>query len=219
MMTEYPLEPLGGRKLTAAEQEQHDAIFAEKSVERLRAIAREIGKDMVLSFAIGLRKLVWIYMRARDLKAPPEVMEDLRIVRYLDKMAAGIVLIELVAKFYDRPNLLSRLATLTPEDQRRFIADEKIPLVEAGSKGDTRLVRPSEMTQVQINQLFSPEGIRTEAEQVLYLSDEAKKREAPPVTEDPFTLNRSRKEIVIHQPATIKLSQLKRWVAELTKRK
>ena len=196
----YPDLPLCIREnLTDDER----AILIEEDPEKVRAFM-DSGPEIML---LGVRRMVVGYWRLRQLGTP---REELRIgFPYLEQMAYGQVLIELVLRFAaSKRRLLDLAAGLPVPDQQDFAENKSVLVMEAG--GGHRMVAPEAMTAKQIEQVFDGKGrLRSDAEQAQYLSDLQKANTlAGPVEEEPVKIVGTK--VIVSRPTVFTAS---RWHA------
>lgn len=129
----------------------------------------------------SLTRLAWI---VRLLEERGEDLSDLRIglLTHLRRIAHGQVLPQLVVKFASMPLLLQRVSLLPLPDQKQLVEGGMVLLVVRRAEGfDKRMADPARMGKEQIWQVFGPDRIRSEQEQILYLEErQTDKVKTPP---------------------------------------
>src|SRR6185312_17454722 len=86
------------------------------------------------------------------------------------KVACNQVMPEVVIGFAGIQKLMTKIAALPLPDQKRMVDGKALKIMMLG--GDHRLVKPIELSGDDIKQLFGPNGLRSDAEQITYLHDE-----------------------------------------------
>jgi hypothetical protein len=183
-----------------------------------RAILDEDDRTRVTTFLSagfvllvdGLRKMVVGYWRLRRLGVSrDEIAIELP---YIEQMASGQVLIELVAALSWRPSLMDMAARLPIADQQRFADNAPIPVLEA--HGDPRMVPAQLLSKGEIDQVFDRYRLRNASEQAQYLSDQRKAAAlTESVQEEPVKIVRG--GIVVTRPVKLSLARLRAIVADL----
>jgi len=202
--SEGGLPPWALERLT---NEQRGILNTEDVKEVLLWMVQRVANlaQNIFDLAVG-------YYQLRRLGVP---REEIHIdIPYIEQVAVGQVLPELVAKLAGRPRLLQRAAALPLGEQRRFADDEPVKVMEPG--GDFRMVQPSLMTSLQVSQVFAGDHLRNEAEQMQWLSDRRKLQEAGEVDEEPVRILSH--EVVIVRPVRLTLSRLRALVKELERK-
>ena len=103
---------------------------------------------------------------------------------YLRRIACGQVLPDVYVAFLGYSGLRNKISTLPISDQEK-LANGGTVLVALGPDNDV-LVKPCDMTQKQIKQVFGPSGIRSKMEQLVWMGSHRKTVEpevATPVIE------------------------------------
>ncbi len=119
------------------------------------------------------------------LEEKKEDLSALRIGRdllnHLKKIAFGQMLPEVLVHFASKPNLVTAVGNLPLDAQRRLVSGEPVELIVLGDDGKrtSRMADPLKMTQRQVKQVFSREGVRDSASQHLVLDDRREKAGLP----------------------------------------
>jgi hypothetical protein len=167
---------LGGK---ASSDSDLASEFAELSTEELR-------DELARSLDVTVQSLVRVAWIVRTLEERGEDLSELQLclLHVLRRIAFGQVLPELVIRFAAQPALLNRVQVLPIPDQRRLASGEPIELViwTAENGFDRRNVNPILLSREQMGQVFGPEGVRPEAEQIALLEARGrpKSKPAPP---------------------------------------
>jgi hypothetical protein len=195
--------------LEAAAVQRHYDELAGWDAPRLAAEFRQV----MAKTAANVARMAAIVRRIEE--HDPEQLDTLGFpswVRLLRRVAYGQVLPEVVANTTGR--LRHVAASLPGPEQKRIAADEPLRVVELAADGPTyRQLRPSQLDDRQIQQVFARDGVRSEAEQVTYLRERAErepKREKPPVL-----VNTRRRCLVITRPTEIAANELTRYLEQL----
>ncbi len=127
---------------------------------RILAWREANGKDMARFYAVAGPWLAWL------------------------RLVPNQLLAELVCNYFSRPKALNLFATLPTTDQKRVVADEPLLLLalDQASMTPTKSLYPTSLLvtkQDQFDQVFKKGGIRSEAEQRLYLDAQLKKAKKP----------------------------------------
>lgn len=141
----------------------------------------ELSRQLEMT-ADHLRRLAWI---VRTLEERGEDLSNIRysLLPYVRQIAHDQILPEIVVRFGRSPLALQLISTLPLPDQRTIAAGKELKLVVARDSGGAythRLVDPLLLGRDQLRQLFGPEGIRDEAEQVAWLESRAKPKAPRP---------------------------------------
>lgn len=146
------------------------ANLKELPTEKLR---EQLGRTLKLT-AEHLLRLALI---VRILEERGEDLSDLRLglLSHLRRIAYGQVLPEVVVRFAGSPALVQRISNLPLPDQERLAQGEPVKLVTVGADGqaDHLLVDPLNMSMPQLAQVFAPDRLRGEAEQLALLQRRA----------------------------------------------
>jgi hypothetical protein len=146
-----------------------------------------------------------------DPKFPDKIAElskgqfSAKFVRRFEKLGRGHVIPELIF-CWDKPGI-TKLRQLSPPMQNYYLANG-IEVVVAG--GDFLLVDPKHLTKFQVKQVFEGDEIRTQAEQRAWLESEKSENnlKGTEVVEAPFTLCKSKGQIVFNRPCHFDIDDL-----------
>lgn len=109
----------------------------------------------------------------KRLEAKGEDLSDLpaSLVGTLRRVAYGHLSPSLVAKYFQAPLLLSRMASLPLPDQEWLVEQDavEVAFVTEAGRIDRRRVPLAAMTPTEMRQVFSRDGIRDEALQIAYV--------------------------------------------------
>lgn len=193
-------------------QHKLDAIMGEVDgavlVRQLKTLLGLTAEAFVLNAAI-LRRL-------KELDYPIPIPAN--VVRVLELVGNGKLVAEAASRFYHNERLISSIAMLDDDHQRRIANNEPFKVAELG--GSHRLVPPDDLTRDDIRQLFDGGRIRAEAEQISWLRDQQRKqviREAKPI-EDDIEIDSASGYAIFHGKhgdRKLSIAELSRIVAEL----
>lgn len=143
----------------------------------------------------------------------PSCEIDLPILPYLRKVADGSVAPELVARVMGG-RLLAKASALPLADQRKVASDDPVKVMQ--SDGDHRMIKPSQLSDQQVLQIFSGIRMRNEAEQITWLKERDERRRikaaAKPAAEITYT-----KHSAIVGGVELSTAMLAQMLAKLTK--
>tara|TARA_R110000824_G_scaffold526_3_gene3325 strand:+ start:373 stop:999 length:627 start_codon:yes stop_codon:yes gene_type:complete len=141
-----------------------------------------------------------------------EIEIDFTLIPLLRKVAYGQVLPELIVTLQGAESLLRKAAALSISDQTKIA--HNVPLTVMQTGGEHRNVPPLSMTSREIRQVFANGKLRSDAEQIGWLSDEREKHQAAKGTSD-VVLDRKRGGITVNG-TFIAASDMARYLGELT---
>lgn len=131
------------------------------------------------------------------------------------RIAYGQALPELFVRYFGRPALLRRFCILPIPDQQRLMSDEKLPvMIETEGKTDCILVHPMDMKPIDIQQVFSQDGIRNESQQISFLRTQ-KLRRPPKPPDNGVVVDRKRGCLFVNGHR-LSINDLSRYLTELT---
>jgi hypothetical protein len=157
------------------DEAEHQKVLA-MPTDRLKA---ELSKALEMT----ARSLMRLALIVRTLEERGEDLSDLRlgILGYLRQIAHGQVLPQVVVRFGGSPTLVRAVASLPAPDQRRLAAGEPVLMaVREGDRYTHRMVDPLRMSATQVRQVFGPDRIRDESEQILRLQARAASEPSAP---------------------------------------
>jgi hypothetical protein len=132
-------------------------------LERLKGVMAATAEMLIEAAAI-----------VRVLEDRGEDLEDVikpRRLNLLRRIGQGSLMPEIVISNMSEPALVNKFARLTVDDQKKLVADEPVAVLVLNALGesDKRMVRPSELTKEEHQQIFDYDHIRTLAEQRTWL--------------------------------------------------
>lgn len=135
------------------------------------------------------------------------------------RIAYGQVVPELLATAWLPDAVVKRAMLLPLPQQLEIAADKPLEVYEIGSAEhgpEPRMVRPSEMSPRQAQQVFGAAGLRTPQQQVEFLKHAAEKQATRDAQVTPVVaMKRERCIMVRAAPTKITLHELKMYVREL----
>lgn len=138
--------------------------------------------------------------------------------RMLLRVAEGCVNPKLISDLLGvNSKLLTQAVLLSPSDQQKIIEEKPIKLAVSG--GSHRMVKPSDLTDLQIKQVFNRGSIRTHEEQVAWMQDETfrtRKKEIAAETER-FEFDRRKGTIHVLRECFLTKKELLQLLSELEK--
>lgn len=139
-----------------------------------------------------------------------------RDLAYLRRVAHGEMIPELIFNERFCESLRSRAARLPLPQQRMVAADRPLEVVVEDTAGvASRLIRPSELTPRQIQQVFAYDRLRTVAEQRSYLEERV--RQPAPSGPGPVVVDHRRRCVyVTGERVEITVKQMADLLAQLT---
>ena len=169
--------------------------------DEVKAIAISENSEWLLeqlkdSLSITVRHVIKVAALLRRLEERGvEVDIEFSLIPLLRKVSYGQVLPELVVTLQGDATLLNKAASLAIPEQRVFAKNEPVKVMQAG--GSHRMVPPLSLTRRELRQVIHRGKIRSDAEQIGWLSDEQQKQAASKGTTDhEVTVDRRRKGIV-----------------------
>lgn len=171
-------------------------------------------QECLLSWAQNVARMATIIKRLDELGA--EVTIDNSILPYIRLIAHGQLSANAFTQLSCEPQLLDKVMRLPLPIQERAASNEPFRVME--SNGDHRMVKPLDMTPRERRQVFAGKRLRSDAEQVGFLKDQAAKdtAKAAIVADSPVTLDRRRHGIVANG-LFIPLAELAGYVASLSR--
>lgn len=133
--------------------------------------------------------------------------------RMLLAVAENRLLPELVVDFAGRKRLAGRVELLPIKEQRQLTDDKPVRVCVGGA--DVRMIRPSQMDDRTLRQVFAQDHIRDESEQRTWL-DANPEKPKPSQTRPNITLNKKQGFIEVGGPCRITAGELLDWVQKLT---
>ena len=144
-----------------------------RELEAIRAITDkdELRRLLVQTLSVTVMdfiRLAAVVRRAEELGDDLSDME-ISLVPQLRRIAYDQMLPEVLVRFQGNLRVLRKVASLPLPDQRRIVDGEpcKVMLLN----GDHRLVSPLNLTGREVSQVFGPDGLRHEGEQLAYLRE------------------------------------------------
>jgi len=142
------------------------AEYADKTTDELVAALKD-------AMGVTVKSLCRVAVLVRLLKERGYDLSELRIgmVAWLEKIAYGQVLPEIVQRYHGSSLIMRKLAGLPLDEQRRVASDEPLQVLTFDESGRPthRLVAPSKMTPAEAHQVFAADHIRDLGEQRSYL--------------------------------------------------
>lgn len=132
--------------------------------------------------------------------------------RVLARLFGGEVLPEVILNM--EPKLGAAVAKLPMRLQTAMVNDE--PVVVVNEQGDSRKVKPSNLTTFHIRQVFEGAAIRNEGQQREWLETTLKLRRTTPVSDGITIVNQGKRKGAMVGRVFVSLSELSRLVASLT---
>jgi hypothetical protein len=172
-MTKQLQKTTAAKALPEALERELDAIGAmEDKQELVKLYMRELGTT-IESFL----KLARIVRRLEELGYD---LSDIRIAihPWIRKLAYDQLRPQVIVRFLGKPRLFAKIAALAIPDQERLADGGTMKVMELN--GDHRNCDPLDLLPEQISQVFGPEGLRTDAEQIAYLRKLEAKHARPP---------------------------------------
>lgn len=153
----------------------------EKLLDELRQCLA-ISVETLLRLGAIIRRLETIGIDVFALEIPN--------FNYLRRIAHGQMMPELFIELAGMPGLLRKVSTLPLPDQKK-IADGR-PLKVMLHGGDHLLISPKDMTPSQVQQVFGRQGLRSEAQQVAWMTDRQQELSRKSVPRPEVELDRKR---------------------------
>lgn len=119
----------------------------------------------------NVRIIAALVRRLEELGATIEI--DVPIMPFIKRIAYGNMIPELFVAFQGNGRLLNKAGSLPKPEQEKFANDEPIKVMLPN--GDHRMIPPSCLSRREVSQLFGPNGMRTESEQLAWLRDQDEK--------------------------------------------
>jgi hypothetical protein len=171
--------------------------------------------------AIGLLKQGALYYQ---MKLAGDDMEPVKrrlggLLELLLRIGGGTVLPEVYLRFGAKSRLFPAIARLDPIDQARLGKGERVEMLVPGTDGKQTLlpVDPLALDDAQIKQVFARDHIRTQAEQLAYLSG-VRQKAAQPLPEQVGRLILDKElKVAKYGKAVFSLAELKAAVAILSR--
>jgi hypothetical protein len=158
----HEIVPAGAGDVLRAELDELSLL----STEELKA---ELARAMEITVA-ALRRMAAI---VRVLEERGEDLSDLKngLLHYLRRIAYEQCLPETVVRFGNVPILVRNVSKLPLPDQRKLAGGEPVPLVVRGPDGrfELRQADPLGLSGAQVAQVFAPDHVRDQSEQILWL--------------------------------------------------
>lgn len=153
-------------------------VAVPEDLDRLQALDTEsLKQELAKSLQVTARELLRLAWIIRTLEDRGEDLSGLRIplLQHLRRIAYGQCLPETVVRFAAFPMLLQRVASLPLPEQQRLAEGGAVTLVvrREDNTFDLRQADPLKLTRDQIVQVFGPDRVRDQAEQILILEDRA----------------------------------------------
>lgn len=183
----------------------------------LKKIAKSDDAEWLLAqlsdaLAITVKHVIKVAALVRRLdECGVDINIDFTLIPTLRKVAYGQVLPELIVTLQGADSLLRKAAALPINDQIKIA--QNLPLTVMQTGGDHRVVPPLSMTTREIRQVFGSGKLRTEAEQIGWLSDEREKSQASKGVAE-VALDKKRGGIVVNG-TLITASDMVRYLGEL----
>lgn len=136
--------------------------------------------------------------------------------RMLLAVAENRMLPELAIDFAGRKRLTARAELLPIKEQRQLVDDQ--PVRVAVGDGDARMVRPSQMDDRMIKQVFAQDHIRDESEQRTWMQTNPVKTPAIAGAFSGIVINKRQGYIEIKQACRMTAGELLDWAKKLTDR-
>lgn len=171
-------------------------------------------RECVQSWAGNVARMAAIVRRLDQLGV--EVSIENSMLPYIRLIAHGqLSAAAFTNLMHDQP-LLDRIARLPLPLQERAADNQPFKVMEAN--GDHRMVRPLDMTARERRQVFAGKRLRTDAEQVGWIKEQAAKDSSKRIIteERPVSLDRRRGGIVV-SGLFIPLAELAGYVAALSR--
>lgn len=165
-------------------------------------------------FFKNLSRMAAIVRRLDELGV--EVAIENSMLSYVRLIAHGQLSQSLFATWHCEPKLLECARQLPIPLQEKIADNEALKVM--GLDGDHRMVRPGDMTQAEMKQVFAGKRLRTDAEQVGWLRERMQKiaAKSQPKEGPGVTLDRRRKGIVANG-LFIHLTELASYVSSLSR--
>lgn len=166
-------------------------FLKDKSDDDLRGLVSHLMSTMgglTLVLAMALRVL---QERGEEMDAPSPAYKYT-----LQKLADGALLPQAVQRFYMRKQMMKAVARMPLAVQFEIVRDKPIDLVRFvnGEKGVYETT-PSVLNDTDVPQVFGPNGIRTEGQQVQWLLGKRKPAIEPPAQRLPYEIKKKRLRI------------------------
>ena len=153
-----------------SDREWTKAAIAEETEFRAASIrnAIETGGRSIAQMANDASRLLALMVKHDD---PIPKWVNPRLMQSLQRIAAGRLLPEAYAQFRWSPRLIDHIGACSVAEQEKLIRDGRVSIVVVGNNGgfDTRLLPVDEMNAPQREQVFGPDGLRSETAQVAWL--------------------------------------------------
>lgn len=179
----------------------------------------ELRERLGKALEITATHLIEMAAIVRLLEERGEDMSDLRfgLLQYLRKIAFGQLLPEVVVKFQSSPLLMGRVAALPIPEQERVVnrGEITVVLIRDGGEIDRRLVPATSLSQSEIRQVFAPNHMRNEGEQVSWLRERRPKKEAGEQVKRPIKIQRTRGGVLVEKTTFISIEELRSLLKDL----
>lgn len=136
------------------------------------------------------------------------------ILKMIRRVAFNQMMPEVFVEFLGTPRLQEKIAALPLPDQKRMVEGKPIKVIVSAE--DHRMVAPFDMTKDDVKQVFGPDGIRNDREQIAYLADESRKASirSKATNNDEISVDKKKKTLIVNG-VEISLRQLMRYVSEI----
>lgn len=137
---------------------------------------------------------------AAIVKRLEELGDDLSDVRLsllpqIRKVAYGQLLPGLLVAMQGRRTLLKRASAIPIPEQQDIVDGKPLKVMQAG--GDHRMVRPLDLSTLEVKQVFGRDCIRDEAEQATWLREDERKVARRESSREDISVDRKRGGIVV----------------------
>jgi hypothetical protein len=210
------LKPILPVDLEAAEaaalQKDLDAIDAMTDPQE---VLRLLEENLCMSLR-GVIRAAALVRQAEKMKLDLSHLHSPRL-EYLRNVACGQLLPQIFFSYQDRMEIVKKIAALPLPDQQRIAEGKGVKLFDL--QGGMKEPDPRFLTSFEVRQVFGKHGLRTEADQIIYLREQQEKRPGPAPRPE-IVVDRKHGGIIVRIEGAaekfIPVSDLLRYASELS---